>query len=151
MQFFGRLVSTISNVTNLFSNPFRVKEVPVADYRACVQLREESQLILFKNSTHRTWDCLLVNPRSPQNGFRLFQLGTEADAVVNFQQFLSVLPPFYESSARVLQVDILQQLIDCVRSHPSWSTAHVAVELGIRECFRHARVIGSWGRTLRPD
>ncbi|XP_031796893.1 85/88 kDa calcium-independent phospholipase A2 isoform X2 [Sarcophilus harrisii] len=141
MQFFGRLVSTISNVTNLFSNPYRVKEVSMADYKSCVQLKEEGQMILFKNSTHRTWDCLLVNPRSTQNGFRLFQLETEADAMVTFHQFSSVLPPFYESSTRVLQVDVLQQLTDCIRSHPSWSMAHLAVELGIRECFHHSRVI----------
>ncbi|XP_056654896.1 85/88 kDa calcium-independent phospholipase A2 isoform X7 [Monodelphis domestica] len=70
MQFFGRLVSTISNVTNLFANPFRVKEVAVADYGAYIQVKEEGQLILFKSNTHRTWDCVLVNPRSPQNGFR---------------------------------------------------------------------------------
>ncbi|XP_051817891.1 85/88 kDa calcium-independent phospholipase A2 isoform X1 [Antechinus flavipes] len=141
MQFFGRLVSTISNVTNLFSNPYRVKEVSMADYKSCVQLKEEGQMILFKNSTHRTWDCLLVNPRSTQNGFRLFQLETEADAMVTFHQFSSVLPPFYESSTRVLQADVLQQLTDCIRSHPSWSMAHLAVELGIRECFHHSRVI----------
>ncbi|XP_056654893.1 85/88 kDa calcium-independent phospholipase A2 isoform X4 [Monodelphis domestica] len=141
MQFFGRLVSTISNVTNLFANPFRVKEVAVADYGAYIQVKEEGQLILFKSNTHRTWDCVLVNPRSPQNGFRIFQLEAEADALANFQQFASQLQPFYESSAQVLQTDILQQLSDCIRNHPSWSMAHVAVELGIRECFHHARII----------
>ncbi|XP_044533566.1 85/88 kDa calcium-independent phospholipase A2 isoform X1 [Gracilinanus agilis] len=141
MQFFGRLVSTISNVTNLFANPYRVKEVAVADYGAYIQVKEEGQLILFKSSTHRTWDCVLVNPRSPQNGFRIFQLEAEADALANFQQFASQLQPFYESSAQVLQTDILQQLSDCIRNHPSWSMAHVAVELGIRECFHHARII----------
>ncbi|KAK7804249.1 hypothetical protein U0070_019373 [Myodes glareolus] len=70
MQFFGRLVNTLSSVTNLFSNPFRVKEVSVADYVSNERIREEGQLILFQNASSRTWDCILVNPRNPQNGFR---------------------------------------------------------------------------------
>ncbi|XP_037702479.1 85/88 kDa calcium-independent phospholipase A2 isoform X3 [Choloepus didactylus] len=141
MQFFGRLVNTLSSVTNLFSNPFRVKEVAVADYNSSVRVREEGQLILFQNVTTRTWDCILVNPRNTQNGFRLFQLENEADALVTFQQYSAQLPPFYESSAQVLHIEVLQHLTDLIRSHPSWSVAHLAVELGIRECFHHSRVI----------
>ncbi|XP_058164788.1 85/88 kDa calcium-independent phospholipase A2 isoform X3 [Dasypus novemcinctus] len=141
MQFFGRLVNTLSSVGNLFSNPFRVKEVAVADYGAGVRVREEGQLVLFQNVSTRTWDCVLVNPRNTQSGFRLFQLEMEADALVNFQQYSSQLPPFYESSTQVLHIEVLQHLTDLIRSHPSWSVAHLAVELGIRECFRHSRVI----------
>nr|XP_058936520.1 85/88 kDa calcium-independent phospholipase A2 isoform X7 [Kogia breviceps] len=141
MQFFGRLVNTLSSVTNLFSNPFRVKEVAVADYSSSGRVREERQLILFQNASSRTWDCILVNPRNAQSGFRLFQLETEADALVNFQQYSSQLPPFYESSNRILHVEVLQQLTDLIRNHPSWSVAHLAVELGIRECFHHSRII----------
>lgn len=70
MQFFGRLVSTLSGVTNLFSNPFRVKEVDVADYSSSGRVREERQLCLFQNAPSRTWDCILLNPRNPQSGFR---------------------------------------------------------------------------------
>lgn len=141
MQFFGRLVNTLSSVTNLFSNPFRVKEVSVADYVSNERVREEGQLILFQNASSRTWDCILVNPRNPQNGFRLFQLESEADALVNFQQYSSQLPPFYESSVQVLHVEVLQHLSDLIRSHPSWTVTHLAVELGIRECFHHSRII----------
>ncbi|KAB0387864.1 hypothetical protein FD755_002820 [Muntiacus reevesi] len=141
MQFFGRLVNTLSSVTNLFVNPFRVKEVAVEDYHSRRRVREEGQLILFQNSPNRTWDCILVNPRNPQSGFRLFQLEIEADALVNFQQYSSQLPPFYESSTHILQAEVLQQLTDLIRSHPSWSVAHLAVELGIRECFHHSRII----------
>ncbi|XP_049740377.1 85/88 kDa calcium-independent phospholipase A2 isoform X4 [Elephas maximus indicus] len=141
MQFFGRLVNTLSSVTNLFSNPFRVKEVSVADYNVSSRVREEGQLVLFHNTRNRTWDCVLVNPRNSQSGFRLFQLEVEADALVNFQQYSSQLLPFYESSPQVLNVEVLQHLTDLIRNHPSWSAAHLAVELGIRECFRHSRII----------
>ncbi|XP_006890272.1 PREDICTED: 85/88 kDa calcium-independent phospholipase A2 [Elephantulus edwardii] len=143
MQFFGRLVNTLSSVTNLFSNPFRVKEVSVAEYSTHSRIREDGQLVLFQNAASRTWDCVLVNPRAVQNGFRLFQLDSDTSALTSFQQFSAVLPPFYESSPQVLQVEVLQQLTDLIRNHPSWSVAHMAVELGIRECFHHGRVISS--------
>ncbi|XP_077024926.1 85/88 kDa calcium-independent phospholipase A2 isoform X2 [Tamandua tetradactyla] len=151
MQFFGRLVNTLSSVSNLFSNPFRVKEVAVADYDTSVHIREEGQLILFQNVSARTWDCVLVNPRNTQSGFRLFQLEAEADALVNFQQYSTQLPPFYESSAQVLHMEALQHLTDLIRSHPSWSVAHLAVELGIRECFHHSRIISCANSTENEE
>lgn len=68
---------------------------------------------------------------------------------MNFQQYSSQLPPFYESSSHILHTEVLQQLTDLIRSHPSWSVAHLAVELGIRECFHHSRIIRWEGdRTL---
>lgn len=70
MQFFGRLVNTLSSVTTLFSNPFRVKEVTLADYTTSARVQEEGQLILFQNASGRTWDCVLVNPKNSQSGFR---------------------------------------------------------------------------------
>ncbi|XP_019520113.1 PREDICTED: 85/88 kDa calcium-independent phospholipase A2 [Hipposideros armiger] len=145
MQFFGRLVNTLSSVSTLFSNPFRVKEVALADYTTSARVQEEGQLILFQNASGRAWDCVLVNPKNSQSGFRLFQLETEADALLHFQRYSSQLPPFYESSSRILHTEVLQQLTDLIRSHPSWSVAHLAVELGIRECFHHSRII-RWGR-----
>ncbi|XP_026638486.1 85/88 kDa calcium-independent phospholipase A2 [Microtus ochrogaster] len=151
MQFFGRLVNTLSSVTNLFSNPFRVKEVSVADYASSERVREEGQLILFQNASSRTWDCILINPRNPQNGFRLFQLESEADALLNFQQYSSQLPPFYESSMQVLHVEVLQHLSDLIRSHPSWTVTHLAVELGIRECFHHSRIISCANSTENEE
>ncbi|XP_063099808.1 85/88 kDa calcium-independent phospholipase A2 isoform X2 [Cavia porcellus] len=138
MQFFGRLVS---GVTTLFSNPFRVKEVAMSDYSSSGRIREEGQLVLFHSASSRTLDCILVNPRNSQSGFRLFQLEPENEAQVHFERFASLLPPFYESSTQVLHVEVLQHLCDLIRSHPSWSLAHLAVELGIRECFHHSRVI----------
>ncbi|KAM6161859.1 85/88 kDa calcium-independent phospholipase A2 isoform 2-T2 [Erethizon dorsatum] len=151
MQFFGRLVSTLSGVTTLFSNPFRVKEVALSDYTSSGRVREEGQLILFQNASSRTWDCVLVNPRNSHSGFRLFQLELEADALVNFDWFSSLLPPFYESSTQVLHTEVLQRLTDLIRNHPSWSVAHLAVELGVRECFHHSRVISCVNSTENEE
>ncbi|NXF49815.1 PLPL9 phospholipase, partial [Oceanites oceanicus] len=141
MQFFGRLVNTINSVTQIFTNPYRVKEVQAAEYAPHTCLREEGRVALYKNSLARSWDCLLVNPQSPQVAFRLFQLDNEADALVHFEQYARQLRPFYESSCQPLSLEDLQQLSDCFRNHPSWSVAHVAVEIGRRENFRHNHVL----------
>lgn len=70
MQFFGRLVDTISSVTQIFTNPYRVKEVSTAEYAAHSCLREEGRVVLYRNSLARSWDCLLLSPQSPQVAFR---------------------------------------------------------------------------------
>uniref|UniRef100_A0A8C5IKJ0 Uncharacterized protein n=1 Tax=Junco hyemalis TaxID=40217 RepID=A0A8C5IKJ0_JUNHY len=141
MQFFGRLLDTFSSVSQIFSNPYRVREVPAAEYAGHTCLREEGRLALYKNSLSRSWDCLLVNPQSPQVAFRLFQLDNEADALVYFEQYARQLRPFYESSCQPLSLEELQQLSDCVRSYPGWSPAHIAVEFGRRETFRHNHIL----------
>lgn len=104
MQFFGRLVNTLSSVSNLFSNPFRVKEVVMADYTLSVRVREEGPLILFQNASSRTWDCVLVNPTNSQSGFRWVMISCDT------QVFLLTLPrsPTGDSLAekQLLWVDI---------------------------------------------
>ncbi|KFQ34932.1 85/88 kDa calcium-independent phospholipase A2 [Mesitornis unicolor] len=150
MQFFGRLVDTFNSVTQIFVNPYRVKEVSAAEYAALACLREEGRVVLYRNSPARSWDCLLVNPQSPQVAFRLFQLDNEADALVRFEHYAGHLRPFYESSHQPLLLEDLQQLSDCFRNHPSWSPAHIAVEIGHRENFRHNRILRQGvGRSLR--
>ncbi|XP_050771448.1 85/88 kDa calcium-independent phospholipase A2 isoform X2 [Gymnogyps californianus] len=151
MQFFGRLVNTINSVTQIFTNPYRVKEVPAAEYAAHTCMREEGRVALYKNSLARSWDCLLVNPQSPQVAFRLFQLDNEADALVRFEQYAGLLRPFYESSRQPLLLEDLQQLSDCFRNHPSWSSAHIAVEIGHRESFRHNHVLSCVNSTDSED
>lgn len=73
---------------------------------------------------------------------RLFQLDDEAEALQLFQHYAGHLRPFYESSPEPLTPEQLQQLCDCLRGHPGWSPAHVAVELGLLEAFRHNGVLG---------
>ncbi|KFU83589.1 85 kDa calcium-independent phospholipase A2 [Chaetura pelagica] len=151
MQFLGRLVNTFNSVTQMFTNPYRVKEVLTAEYSAQTCLREEGRVALYKNSPTRSWDCLLVNPQSPHVAFRLFQLDNEADALVWFERYARHLRPFYESSAQPLSLEDLQQLTDCIRSHPGWSSAHFAVEIGRRETFRHNHVLSCVNSTDSED
>lgn len=78
---------------------------------------------------------------------RLFQLDNEADAMVYFEQYAQQLRPFYESLCQPLSLEELQQLSDCIRSYPGWSPAHIAVEFGRREIFRHNHILRQ-GSTL---
>ncbi|KAM4650612.1 85/88 kDa calcium-independent phospholipase A2 isoform 2-T3 [Discoglossus pictus] len=147
MDLFGRIFNTVSAVSNLFTNPYRVREVPLLEYGGCTCLKEDGRLMLYKNRTARSWDCLLVNPQSPQNTYRLFQLDNESEALQRFHEYAVKLRPFYESARQGLKMEVVQQLTDCVRSHPNWSLAHVAVELGLRESFKHNGILRSVNST----
>ncbi|XP_072348276.1 85/88 kDa calcium-independent phospholipase A2 isoform X2 [Scyliorhinus torazame] len=139
MQFFGRLVETLNNVTNLFANPYRVREVPLSEYAAHSRVMDDGRVVLYR--TAQSWDCLLISPRTPQNAFRLFQVSSEVEARTVFSQFATKMRPFYEISPDVLKVDTVQQLTDCLRSHPNWPLAHVAVEMSMKESFRHNHIM----------
>ncbi|XP_032061085.1 85/88 kDa calcium-independent phospholipase A2 isoform X2 [Aythya fuligula] len=143
MQFLGRLVSTLSGVAQALGSPHRVREVPAAEYGpGRCPVRQEGRLRLYGPGPGRSWDCVLLCPHSPQLALRLFQLGEEAEALQLFQHYAGHLRPFYESSPEPLTPELLQQLCDCLRGHPAWSPAHVAVELGLLEAFRHNGVLG---------
>ncbi|XP_058872424.1 85/88 kDa calcium-independent phospholipase A2-like isoform X2 [Acipenser ruthenus] len=145
MQFFGRLVNnTLSSVSNLFTNPYRVREVLLSDYAGgtCSRLEEEGRVVLYRNPSAQSWDCLLLNQDRTQTiALRLFQVGSEVDARNWFPQYSLKLRPFYESSQLPLRIEILQQITDCLRNHPDWSAAHIAVETGLRDCLKHNYVL----------
>ncbi|OCT83156.1 phospholipase A2 group VI S homeolog isoform X1 [Xenopus laevis] len=147
MDLFGRIFNTVSAVTNLFSNPYKVREVPLSEYGSSSCLQEDGRMLLYRNRTAKSLDCVLVNPSSPQNAYRLFQLESEPEALCRFQEYAVKLRPFYESSRKGLCLETLQQLTDCIRSHPNWSLAHVAVEIGLRESFKHNGILRSLNST----
>ncbi|XP_068108190.1 85/88 kDa calcium-independent phospholipase A2 isoform X2 [Hyperolius riggenbachi] len=147
MDLFGRIFNTVNAVSNLFTNPYKVREVPLTDYVGCPRIREDGRILLYRSKSARSWECLLINPLTPQNAFRLFQLDSEAAALQQFQEYAVKLRPFYESARQGLRLDMIQQLTDCLRSHPGWSLAHVAVEMGLRESFRHNGILRSVNST----
>ncbi|XP_047220922.1 85/88 kDa calcium-independent phospholipase A2 isoform X2 [Girardinichthys multiradiatus] len=137
MQFLGRLLDTVSSVSTLFTNPYRVKDVPLTDYegRANVLLKQEGRMVLYKNPQCQSWDCVLRSPETPNVLLRLFQVGSEKDAMNWFPQYALKLRPFYETLP--LKADAVQTIVECIRNHPDWSSAHIAVETGMRECLKH--------------
>uniref|UniRef100_A0A1A8MJU2 Phospholipase A2, group VI (Cytosolic, calcium-independent) n=1 Tax=Nothobranchius pienaari TaxID=704102 RepID=A0A1A8MJU2_9TELE len=138
MQFLGRLLETVSSVSTLFSNPYRVRDVPQSDYGGGggkIILKQEGRVVLYKNTQCQSWDCLLLLPETPAIALRLFQVVSEEDAMEWFQQYGLKLKPFYETLP--LKVEMVQTIVDCIRSHPDWSSAHIAVETGLRDCLKH--------------
>ncbi|XP_053577225.1 85/88 kDa calcium-independent phospholipase A2 isoform X2 [Bombina bombina] len=147
MDFIGRIFSTVTAVSNRFLNPYRVREVPLSEYAGCTCLREDGRLMLYRSKSGRSFDCILVTPQNPQLTYCLFQLESEAEALQSFHEFAIKLRPFYESARQGLKMETVQQLTNCLRSHPNWSLAHVAVEIGLRESFRHNGILRSVNST----
>ncbi|AWP05233.1 putative 85/88 kDa calcium-independent phospholipase A2 [Scophthalmus maximus] len=137
MQFLGRLLDTVSSVSTLFTNPYRVRDVPLSDYGGGgkVLLKEEGRILLYRNTNYQSWDGLLMCPETPTMVLRLFQVASEEDAMNWFAQYALKLRPFYETLP--LKAETTQPIVDCIRQHPDWSSAHVAVETGLRECLKH--------------
>ncbi|KAL6111213.1 pla2g6 [Pungitius sinensis] len=135
MQFLGRLLDTVSSVSTLFTNPYRVRDVPLSDYGGAskVLLKEDGRLVLYRNT--QSWDCLLMCPETPNVTLRLFQVASEVDAMNLFPQYALKLRPFYETLS--LKAETVQPIADCIRNHQDWSSAHIAVETGLRECLKH--------------
>ncbi|XP_029949101.1 85/88 kDa calcium-independent phospholipase A2 [Salarias fasciatus] len=137
MQFLGRLLDTVSSVSTLFTNPYRVRDVPLSEYGGGgkVVLKEEGRMILYRNTQCQSWDCVLMCPDTPAMTLRLFQVASEEDAMNWFPQYALKLRPFYETLP--LKAETVQPIVDCIRNHPDWSSAHIAVETGLRECLKH--------------
>ncbi|XP_074521091.1 85/88 kDa calcium-independent phospholipase A2 isoform X1 [Halichoeres trimaculatus] len=137
MQFLGRLLDTVSSVSTLFANPYKVRDVQLADYSGGgkVIVKQEGRIVMYKNTQCQSWDCLLMCPETPTVTLRLFQVGSEEDAMNWFPQYALKLRPFYETLP--LKAETTQPIVDCIRSHPDWSSAHIAVETGLRECLKH--------------
>ena len=72
MQFLGRLLDTVSSVSTLFMNPYRVRDVPLSDYGGGgkVLLKTEGRIVLYKNTQCQSWDCLLMIPETPNMTLR---------------------------------------------------------------------------------
>uniref|UniRef100_A0AAZ3SSA0 phospholipase A2 n=1 Tax=Oncorhynchus tshawytscha TaxID=74940 RepID=A0AAZ3SSA0_ONCTS len=141
MQFLRGVMETVSAVSNLFSNPYRVREVPLSEYSGGgkVKLKEEGRMVLYKNTPCQSWDCLLTCPDTPTVALRLFQVNSEEDAMNWFPQYALKLRPFYETLP-LPKPEAVQPIVDCLRSHADWSSAHIAVDTGLRECLKHNHI-----------
>ncbi|XP_036421052.1 85/88 kDa calcium-independent phospholipase A2 isoform X2 [Colossoma macropomum] len=141
MQFLGRFLDTVTSVSNLFTNPYRVREVQLSEYGGKVRLKQEGRMLLYRNMSSQSWDCVLLLPESSSMALRLFQVASEEDAMNWFPQYSLKLRPFYETLRPPLRPETLQQIVDCLRNHPDWSSAHIAVDTGLRDCLKHNYVL----------
>lgn len=92
MQFLGRLLDTVSSVSTLFTNPYRVRDVPLADYGGGgkVMLKEEGRMVLYKNTQCQSWDCLLMCPEMPTVTLRLVLITLWIERFVWYVSFVAL-------------------------------------------------------------
>uniref|UniRef100_A0A672ZIQ7 phospholipase A2 n=2 Tax=Sphaeramia orbicularis TaxID=375764 RepID=A0A672ZIQ7_9TELE len=136
MQFLGRILDSVAST--LLANPYRVKDVAASEYGGHIPVRVEGRMSLYKNKGSDCWDCVLVCPETPTVSLRLFQVSSEEDAMNWFPHYALKLRPFYETLP--LKAETTQPIVDCIRNYPDWSTAHIAVDRGLRECLKHNHV-----------
>lgn len=67
MQFLGRIIGTVSNV---FTNPYRVREVQLADYRSKVKMKQDGRVMLYRDTSSQASDCVLIVPDNPVMALR---------------------------------------------------------------------------------
>ncbi|KAJ8263916.1 hypothetical protein GJAV_G00143050 [Gymnothorax javanicus] len=113
----------------LSQNPCQVTEVSSSEYSSedKDRLREEGGLALYWNLSRKSWDCVLQCPDTPAVALRLFQAPSEEDA----QNWFLKLCPLLELARPQFNTKTLQTITDCLKNHPDWSWAHIAVETGI--------------------
>uniref|UniRef100_A0A672ZKJ4 phospholipase A2 n=1 Tax=Sphaeramia orbicularis TaxID=375764 RepID=A0A672ZKJ4_9TELE len=136
MQFLGRILDSVAST--LLANPYRVKDVAASEYGGHIPVRVEGRMSLYKNKGSDCWDCVLVCPETPTVSLRLFQVSSEEDAMNWFPHYALKLRPFYETLP--LKAETTQPIVDCIRNYPDWSTAHIAVDRGLRECLKHNHI-----------
>ncbi|KAL1005708.1 hypothetical protein UPYG_G00062670 [Umbra pygmaea] len=125
----------MSSVSSLFTKPYEVRKVQLSEYSGgSDKLKEEGRIVLYKNGS--SWDCLLICPDTPMTALRLFQVSSEADALNWFPHYALKLLPFYEILP-LPNPKVFQPIVDSLRSHPDWSSAHIAVDTGLKECLKH--------------
>lgn len=59
MQFLGRIIGTVSSV---FTNPYRVREVQLSEYKNKVKMKQDGRTLLYRDSSSNAWDCVLIMP-----------------------------------------------------------------------------------------
>ncbi|KAJ8263917.1 hypothetical protein GJAV_G00143060 [Gymnothorax javanicus] len=125
----------------LSQNPCQVTEVSSSEYSSedKDRLREEGGLALYWNLSRKSWDYVLQCPETPAVALRLFQAPSEEDA----QNWFLKLYPLLELARPQFNTKTLQTIMDCLKNHPDWSWAHIAVETGIRYCLMHNCVLRS--------
>ncbi|XP_013395642.1 85/88 kDa calcium-independent phospholipase A2-like [Lingula anatina] len=139
MDFLKRVYGAAQNAVQSFTNPYKIQEVNSKNYDNSSLVCKEGLFALYKMG--KTYDAIVHFPEQTDKAFSLFRLEKEMDALSQFTNLQEKLNPLVMSSHAVLQKDKLQELIDCLRENPTWSCAHLATQLGLKNSLRHPSVL----------
>ncbi|KAL3211185.1 hypothetical protein MRX96_000865 [Rhipicephalus microplus] len=139
---------------NLRSNrmepePNKVLEVKPDEYALCNILAREDSLVLYQyppstpvTEDSASYDVVLHKDitRSPHAAFSLLRTKDQVAAQLCFMLLKDKLPLMLECVPDLLTKELVQEVVQLVRSNPTWNLAHLAAHLGLVECFKNPRV-----------
>lgn len=141
MSIFRNIVDTVNIVTNMVTasvSPYKIQTVKPEQFDGTEVVEKSQFLTLYKKPG--CYDCVFANlPASPKY-FSLFRLTKDGEAMTMYQSFNTIMTVLVPCTSSLLQMDIMQNLCDTIRNHPTWNFAHVAAFNGLFEAFTHAAV-----------
>lgn len=129
--------------------PNKVLEVKPDEYALCNILAREDSLVLYQyppstpvTEDSASYDVVLHKDitRSPHAAFSLLRTKDQVAAQLCFMLLKDKLPLMLECVPDLLTKELVQEVVQLVRSNPTWNLAHLAAHLGLVECFKNARV-----------
>uniref|UniRef100_A0A131YWB0 phospholipase A2 n=1 Tax=Rhipicephalus appendiculatus TaxID=34631 RepID=A0A131YWB0_RHIAP len=139
---------------NLRSNrmepePNKVLEVKPDEYALCNILAREDSLVLYQyppsapiTEDSASYDVVLHKDitRSPHAAFSLLRTKDQVAAELCFMLLKDKLPLLLECVPDMLTKELVQEVVQLVRTNPTWNLAHLAAHLGLVDCFKNPRV-----------
>ncbi|KAH7931489.1 hypothetical protein HPB49_025702 [Dermacentor silvarum] len=139
---------------NLRSNrmepePNKVLEVKPDEYALCNILAREDSLVVYQYPASTpvaedsvSYDVVLHKDitRSPHAAFSLLRTKDQVAAEMFFMLLKDKLPLLLECVPDLLTKELVQEVVQLVRSNPTWNLAHLAAHLGLVDCFKNTRV-----------
>merc|ERR1719319_285427 len=69
----------------------------------------------------------------------IFRTDDVSEAEARFSCYQTIIPPFLDANGDLCSAFQLQRLCDCIRQHPDWSLAHIAVACDQADLVGHFR------------
>ncbi|XP_076365699.1 calcium-independent phospholipase A2 VIA isoform X1 [Tachypleus tridentatus] len=130
-----------SVVYSLGDDPFKVIEVKPEDYAHSNVICREDCLVLYRSVKDEKYVYDVVMHKDlkyvPHAAFSLIRVPELDDSKVAFTYLKDKLPVLMKCVPEVVNKDSLQELSNLIRSHPTWSVAHLAAYHGLTECFKN--------------
>lgn len=129
--------------------PNKVLEVKPDEYALCNILAREDSLVVYQYPASTpvaedsvSYDVVLHKDitRSPHAAFSLLRTKDQVAAEMFFMLLKDKLPLLLECVPDLLTKELVQEVVQLVRSNPTWNLAHLAAHLGLVDCFKNTRV-----------
>lgn len=162
-KFFSSMVNSVSSALSKNIDPNQVREVGAGQYAVQPVRRREECLLLYCPAPAAAgqegriasvgdaamafskegasvsveagppYEVVVQSERNVNYCYSLFRSRDVSEAEARFEAYLQTVPAFLACRPELAATGSLQKLIDCVREHPLWSLAHLAVSLDMMD------------------